>query len=114
MKRVRANLSPETVIEYFENWKPVLDGVAPENITNYDETNITGDPSKVELLVKRGNKHARKKLDSFKQSTSMMFAASGIGTLVPLYIELKIYILNGCKGALRVHIKPICKWMVRQ
>ncbi|GLV38187.1 hypothetical protein CBL_12833 [Carabus blaptoides fortunei] len=105
MKRARANLSLETITEYFENLKSVLDGVPPENIINFDETNITDDPGKVKVLVKRGSKHARKILDSSKQSTSVMFAASGDGSLLPLYIVYKAknlypeWVLRGPEGA---------------
>lgn len=44
IKRSRAAISAAVVSEYFEELSTSLRGVPPQNIFNYDETNITDDP----------------------------------------------------------------------
>lgn len=51
--------------------------MTPGNILNYNETNLTDDPGKEKVFVKRGNKHARSIMDNLKNSTSVMFVISG-------------------------------------
>lgn len=41
--RVRADVPPAIVNEYFDNLKQVLDNVPPENIFNYDKSNLQDD-----------------------------------------------------------------------
>ena len=36
-------ISPDELKKYFDNWKETIEGVPPQNILNYDETNITDD-----------------------------------------------------------------------
>jgi hypothetical protein len=49
IKRSRASVSATEVKEYFSNLKNTLDNqgqpIPPENIFNYDETNLTDDPA---------------------------------------------------------------------
>ena len=40
--------------KYFENLKEVLLGVPPQNVLNYDETNLSDDPGQEKLIFKRG------------------------------------------------------------
>lgn len=82
-----------------------LEGVPPENILNYDETNMSDDPGKTKVFVRKGSKHATRVMDSSKSSNSVMFAAFGNGTLLPPYIVYKAkniypeWIKNGPTGA---------------
>ena len=46
IKRVRAQVSPRIVHNYFDNISETLEGIPPENIYNYDETIIS--------LIRRG------------------------------------------------------------
>jgi hypothetical protein len=66
-----------------------MENVPSANIINYDETNFTDDPGKQKVYVRRGSKHARRILDISKTSTSVMFAASADGILLPLYVVYK-------------------------
>ena len=47
----RANVKAEDIKSYFQNLRVELDGVPPENIFNFDETNFTNDPSKKKVLT---------------------------------------------------------------
>jgi len=46
ISRARAEVSPTTIAEYFENLENVVDTIPPENIFNYDESNLQDDPGK--------------------------------------------------------------------
>lgn len=85
IKRARAGVTRETIKEYFDELEATLDGVPPENIINYDETNYCDDPGNAKVVVKRGVKHARRVLDSSKSSTSVMVAATASGHVFPPY-----------------------------
>ena len=74
-----------TLITYQE-----LIDILPENIYNYDETNMTNNPGAKTVIVKRG--HARRvvrKLEHSKQSTSIMFAGNAAGMYLPPMIVYK-------------------------
>ena len=66
--------------------KPFLENLPPNNIINNDQTNMSDDPGKQQIIVKRGNKHAEKMIDSSKTSISIMMATTGDGTLLPPYV----------------------------
>lgn len=89
IKRNRASVSPETLNEYFQRLDEELKNVPPENIVNYDETNLRDDPGKKKVIVKRGCKYPERVMNSSKSSTSLMFSAAGDGTLLPLYVVYK-------------------------
>lgn len=86
IKRCRAAISRATINEYFDNLEKSLDGVPPENIVNYDETNLTDDPGRKKVIFKRGVKYPERIMNQSKSSTSVMFAASGSGVLLPCYV----------------------------
>lgn len=89
IKRCRAELQPEVIKDYFEHLRSTIDEVSPQCIINYDETNVTDDPGSEKCFVSRKTKHASKIMDFSKTSTSIMFAASADGTLLPPYIVYK-------------------------
>ena len=43
IKRARAEVTKQTVEEFFQNIQGSLDGIPPSNIINYDETNFCDD-----------------------------------------------------------------------
>lgn len=88
-KRVRAAVSYQIVEQYFTHLQASLEGVPPSNIINYDETNFSDDPGAVKVVVKRGVKHAHRIIDTSKSSTSVMFAITGNGNLLPPYVVYK-------------------------
>ncbi|XP_046394382.1 uncharacterized protein LOC124162069 [Ischnura elegans] len=89
IKRVRAAVTREVLEKYFNNLEVVLNGVPPENIVNYDETNFSDDPGKSRVIVKRGEKHPSVIKDTSKTSVSVMIAASASGELLPPYTVYK-------------------------
>lgn len=89
IKRNRAAVSPEVLNEYFQRLEKELKDVPPENIVNYDETNLRDDPGKKKVIVKRGCKYPERVMNSSKSSTSLMFSAAGDGTMLPVYVVYK-------------------------
>lgn len=85
IKRCRASISRETINNYFDNLAISLEGVPPEYIINYDETNLTDDPGRKKILTKRGCKYPERLMNSTKTLISIMFAASGNGTVLSPY-----------------------------
>lgn len=103
--RARISLTPEIVNEFFDNLEERLRSVDPKFIINYDETCMVDDPGREVVIVSRREKHAKKIMDSSKSGTSVMFAATASGTLLPPYICYKAkntyptWRENGPKGA---------------
>lgn len=89
IKRVKAEVTEDTIISYFEHLNETVHGIPPENIVNMDETNLTDDPGKKLVFIRRGEKHARRVIDFSKTSTSVMFAVAGNGTCLPPYVVYK-------------------------
>ncbi len=89
IKRSRAAVSPETLNEYFQRLEVELNNIPPENIVNYDETNLRDDPGKKKVIVKRGCKYPERVMNNSKSSTSLMFSAAGDGTMLPCYVVYK-------------------------
>lgn len=75
--------------DYFDNLSKVLVGVAPSNIINYDETNLSDDPGRKKIICKRGTKYPVRIMNQTKSATSLMFAASADGILLPTYVIYK-------------------------
>lgn len=74
IKRSRAAVSKEVLTEYFELLEKELKDVPPENIVNYDETNLRDDLGKKKVIVR---------------PTSIMFSAAGDCTILPPYVVYK-------------------------
>jgi hypothetical protein len=105
IKRGRAALSHQEVNEFFDRVEKELEGVPPENIWNYDETNLTDDPGAKKAIFKRGVKYAEQIRNHSKSAISMMFCGNAAGDMVPPYIVFKAenlwkgWCLNGPKGS---------------
>lgn len=89
IKRRRAAINEETVNRYFDELTTTLEGIDPGMIVNYDETNMTDDPGRKKVIVRRGMRHPERIIDSSKASTSVMFAGSADRILLPPYITYK-------------------------
>ena len=85
ISKKRTGVSAESVSNYFEELSKTLDGVPPENIMNYDETNLTDDPGRKRMIFKRGARYPERILNSTKTSTSIILA----GHVLPLYVVYK-------------------------
>lgn len=79
-------MSPEMVREFFKEFSKAVEGVPPENIFNYDETNFTEDPGAKKAFFLRGTKYAEKICDSSKNAISVLFCGSAAGDLLPIYV----------------------------
>lgn len=89
IKRGRAEISAETVIQYFDHLNESLKHVQPHLIINYDETNLSDDPGKKRCIFKRGVKYPERIMNYSKGSTSIMFAGTASGKMLPLYTVYK-------------------------
>lgn len=82
----RAEISKETIDKFLDNFEAVCDGISPDRIINYDETNLTDDPGIIKFFCKRGTKYPERVVDSTKRATSVMFAGAADGTLLEPYV----------------------------
>lgn len=89
VKRARASVSSQDINIYFDNLEQTAKDVLPEDKVNYDETNVTDDPGEVKVVVRRSVKHADRVLDATKSNTSIMFAGTAKGEILPPYIVYK-------------------------
>jgi hypothetical protein len=89
IKRKRAEVGAAVVDEYFENLTKELDGVAPSNIWNYDETNLSDEPGQKRVITKRGCKYPERIINSTKSCTSLMFCGNAEGETLPPYVVYK-------------------------
>lgn len=89
IKRSRAEVCADVINLYFDNLEVSLAGVQPSSLINYDETNLSDDPGKRKVIVRRGKKHPENIIDFAKSSTSLMLACSGNGDLLPVYVVFK-------------------------
>lgn len=114
IKRSRAAISKDIVNNYFNELEETLKDVDPSMIVNYDETNMTDDPGRKQVIVRRGSRHPERIVDFSKSSTSVMFSGSASGTLLPPYITYKAAHLydswteNGPAGT--VYNRSKCGW----
>ena len=74
IKRARAAITENTVNEFFDNLSVSLSMLYPDitnlptHIFNYDETNLTNDPQKAEVLARRGHGRLELRMDHSKTS----------------------------------------------
>lgn len=89
IKRSRAEVDAQQIDEYFTQLEKSMEGVQPNNIINYDETNLTDDPGAVRVISRRNAKHADRVIDATKSSTSVMFSGTATGVNLPPYVVYK-------------------------
>jgi hypothetical protein len=105
IKRSRAQVSRDDVTNFISKFEKSVEGVPPENIFNYDETNLRDDPGNQKCLFKKGTKYCERVINTSKQSTSVMFCGSAAGQLVPPMVAYRAQNLytswceRGPKGA---------------
>lgn len=101
----RSQVTPDTIKKYFTNLEETVRGVPPENIFNYDESNVSDDPGKKLCIYRRGTKYPEKVCNHSKSATSLMMCGSASGVLLPPYIIYKSehmwdsWTMNGPKGS---------------
>jgi hypothetical protein len=74
--RGQATQSMANLREYFSYLEDSILYVPPTNIINYDETNLTNDPGREKVIVRRKGKRAHRLMDTSKTSTSFMFCVT--------------------------------------
>ena len=89
ISRKRAAISVEKLNSFFDNLENTVSGVPPQNIINYDETNLTDDPKSKLMIYRKGIKRAERVLNVSKSSVSLMFACSADGKFLPPYVVYK-------------------------
>ncbi|CAI6374113.1 unnamed protein product [Macrosiphum euphorbiae] len=95
IKRARAAVSPEQIDNYFNKLEVSIEGIPSSNIINYDETNLSDDPGRSKVIAKKGMKYPERIMNSTKSATSIMFAVSGDGVVLPTYVVYKSTYLYG-------------------
>lgn len=86
---VRAEINQDTLEHFFNNFETVCNGISPDRIINYDETNLSDDPGSKKFICKRGKKYPERVMDSTKSAISIMFAGTADGTLLNPYVVYK-------------------------
>jgi hypothetical protein len=71
-----AALSRKEVKTFFDNFQKSAEGVSPENMWNYDKSNLRDDPESKQCLFK-GTKYCQIVQNTSKQATSIMMCGSG-------------------------------------
>lgn len=85
----RAQISRDDVTAYFANLQRSIQDVPPENIVNYDETNLCDDPGRKKCIFHRGVKYPERVIHSSKSATSLMFSGAASGDMLPVYVVYK-------------------------
>ena len=105
IKRQRAAVSHEILNDYFDNLRESIKYVLASHIMNYDETNLSDDPGRRTVMLKRGTKYPERIMNNTKAATSLMYAGCADGRHLPPYVVYKatnmydIWTLGGPKGA---------------
>ena len=100
----RAQVDSAVINSYFDYMEADIEGIPPENIINFDETNLSDDPGRIKAISKRGQKYFDRLLSTSKSSTSIMFAATASGYMLPPFVVYKaqnvydLWIMGGPKG----------------
>ena len=66
VKAARAEVNHEVINNYFDNLEEWIKDIPPENIFNYDETNITDDPGAKLVITRRGKNRIKRKIQHSK------------------------------------------------
>ena len=102
----RLQISSDAIELYFQNLSETLEGIPEKNIFNYDETNVTDDPSRKKCVVRRGLARIERKAEHSKQSVSIMFSGNAVGEYLPPMVVYKAknvyegWMIGGPKGTI--------------
>lgn len=89
VKPCRVDITEDAVNNYFNHLENSLEGVPPSQVYNYDETNMTDDPSRKKCIVRRGLRRVEEKIQHSKQAFSVMFCGSATGIQLPPMVVYK-------------------------
>ena len=84
IKRARASVDKAAIEEFFEELQETVQGVSLpcSNILNDDETNLSDDPGKKCVIVRRGRRHVENVREHSKTSISIIWCGSAAGSLL--------------------------------
>ena len=89
IKKKRAAISEDTIIEFFDNLTSELKDLDPSNIWNYDETSLTDDPGNKTIVCKRSCKYPGRIINTSKAAITLMYCGNAVGELLPPYVVYK-------------------------
>ncbi|XP_043226388.1 uncharacterized protein LOC122383728 [Amphibalanus amphitrite] len=89
VKPSRAGVTAAEIQGFFSRLAQVLEGVEPQNLFNYDETNVTDDPGAKRCITRRGMRRVERRMSHSKQATSIMFCGSADGKYLPPMVVYK-------------------------
>lgn len=72
IKRARSSVTVQSINEYFNKLENELKDIKPENLINYDETNLTDDPGQIRLVVRRGTKPPSRVIMTFQKAQHLL------------------------------------------
>ncbi|KAJ8953465.1 hypothetical protein NQ318_023584 [Aromia moschata] len=100
IKRARSSVDQADVLEFFNNVKDALLNASPQNIYNYDETNMADDPGAKKVIVPRNFRRVERVQNYSRSCTSIMVAGNAAGQLLPPMVVYKSSNLyeNWCAG----------------
>lgn len=108
IKRSRAAVDHNLLGAFHDELTRSLEGLPPEAIFNYDESNLSDDPGKKLMIFKRGVKYPDNVVNFSKSAVSIMLCISASGVSLPPYVVYKAahiwdtWRIGGPKG------KPFC------
>ncbi|XP_065639662.1 uncharacterized protein LOC136072385 [Hydra vulgaris] len=87
--RKRAAVICDSVNRFFSNLEETIKKFLPQNIINYDKTNLSDDPKSKQMIFRKGTKHAKRVMNTSKSSVSIIFACSADGVFLSPYTVYK-------------------------
>lgn len=89
IKRARAAVNGDMLSNFIDELSKTLEGVSPEAIFNYDESNLSDDPGKKKLIYQRGVKYPDNVVNFTKSAVTIMLCVSASGDILPPYVVYK-------------------------
>lgn len=94
IKRSRASVDRDDVLNFFNNIELAIREVKCANLYNYDETNVTDDPGSRKVVVPRNTKRVERVQEHSRATISLMVCGNANGDLLPpmvVYKALNLY-----------------------
>lgn len=89
IKRSRVAVDVELLSSFFDELSKTLEGVKPEAIFNYDESNLSDDLGKKKLIFHKGVKYPDNVINFSKSAVTLMLCVSANGDILPPYVVYK-------------------------
>jgi hypothetical protein len=90
IKRSRAALSHEDVNSFFDRFENSIGNIPPQNLWNYDETNMRDNPGAQKAIFQKGVKYAEQVRDHSKSSISLTYCYNGVGDSIPPFSSTRV------------------------